>query len=139
MPRTTIAQSCTLYSRLPIAHNVIVLPQIATTVGIAKDSINVLMEGTPAGIHIKDIHESLMKVGMRFLTSFIFQRSIYVFSFLWKIEGVEDVVDIHVWSLTIGQVALSVHLNTNSGNQHLVLKEAQKVGEHIVSKFLYSI
>uniref|UniRef100_A0A7S0BSU3 Cation efflux protein cytoplasmic domain-containing protein n=1 Tax=Rhodosorus marinus TaxID=101924 RepID=A0A7S0BSU3_9RHOD len=74
-----------------------------TTMGVAKDSINVLMEGTPNGLNMAKIYDSLIKV-----------------------EGVVGVADLHVWSLTIGQPAMSVHLNTFLKDQHPVLKGAQK-------------
>ncbi|KAJ8902450.1 hypothetical protein NDN08_006855 [Rhodosorus marinus] len=77
---------------------------IGTTMGVAKDSINVLMEGTPNGLNLGKIYDSLMKV-----------------------KGVVGVADLHVWSLTVGQPAMSVHLNTCLKDQHPVLKGAQKV------------
>mmetsp|Transcript_26515 Transcript_26515/g.103312 ORF Transcript_26515/g.103312 Transcript_26515/m.103312 type:complete len:369 (-) Transcript_26515:126-1232(-) len=87
----------------PICTIQFVFLVIGTTMGVAKDSINVLMEGTPSGLDLGKIYDSLMKV-----------------------EGVVGVADLHVWSLTLGQPAMSVHLNTFLKDQHPVLKGAQK-------------
>mmetsp|Transcript_11640 Transcript_11640/g.21069 ORF Transcript_11640/g.21069 Transcript_11640/m.21069 type:complete len:367 (+) Transcript_11640:124-1224(+) len=76
-----------------------------TTWPLVKDTVNVLMEGIPKGVHLQDIINSLGKV-----------------------QGVLDVQDLHVWSLTLGGApALSVHVNTRESEQHYVLKRVQKL------------
>ena len=40
---------------------------------------------------------------------------------LLSLEGVIDVHDIHVWSLSIGKVSMSCHLTTNEPQKSLVL------------------
>lgn len=56
------------------------------TWGLLKESVGVLIEGTPADVDIAALRDSLT-----------------------RIEGVADVHDLHVWSLTSGMNAMSVH------------------------------
>jgi cobalt-zinc-cadmium efflux system protein len=53
---------------------------------LLKDAIGVLLEGTPSDVNIEKLREGLN-----------------------GIEGVADVHDLHVWSLTSGVNAMSVH------------------------------
>lgn len=55
--------------------------------GVLSHSVHVLMEGTPHGIERQDIIESLR-----------------------RISGVEDVHDVHCWTITSGMNAFSCHL-----------------------------
>ena len=59
------------------------------------------MEAAPKNIRVKDIEADLM-----------------------DLKGVDDVHDIHVWSLSIGKVALSAHIT--SENPLATLKRATK-------------
>lgn len=54
---------------------------------VTKDAIHVLMEGTPANVNINDIIKMMKRV-----------------------KGVIDIHDLHVWSITSGQNALSCHI-----------------------------
>ena len=74
-----------------------------TTVGLFKELLGILMEGTPQGINFVEVMDSLH-----------------------AIEGVESVHDLHIWSLTAENVVLSVHLVADTKQCH-ILKEAQKV------------
>ncbi|RLN96839.1 hypothetical protein BBJ28_00016683 [Nothophytophthora sp. Chile5] len=60
---------------------------LSTTVGIIRDGIHVLMEGTPNGIHAIEIED-----GLRACASVV------------------AVHDLHIWSLSAGLPSLSVHL-----------------------------
>ncbi|KAL3658034.1 hypothetical protein V7S43_017076 [Phytophthora oleae] len=71
----------------PIATFVFSILVLGTTIGIVRDSIHVLMEGTPDGIHADEIER-----GLRHCAS------------------VEAVHDLHIWSLSAGLPSLSVHL-----------------------------
>src|SRR5579875_415595 len=55
--------------------------------GIVRETLNILLEGTPRGISLGDIREALT-----------------------AIEGVEDVHDLHVWSLGSNSRALASHI-----------------------------
>lgn len=54
---------------------------------LIKESVNVLLEGTPAHINLKAVEETILAT-----------------------ENVEDVHDLHVWTITSGMEALSVHI-----------------------------
>lgn len=71
----------------PIATFVFSILVMATTYQLMVDSVNVLMEGTPEGLDIDKLTADLK-----------------------KLDGVFDVHDLHVWSMSVGKLALSVHL-----------------------------
>jgi cobalt-zinc-cadmium efflux system protein len=54
---------------------------------LIKESVNVLLEGTPAHINLKAVEDAIRRT-----------------------ENVEDVHDLHVWTITSGMEALSVHI-----------------------------
>jgi len=74
---------------------------VFTTVPITRDCIKVLMEATPENMKMDDIVNDLM-----------------------DLKGVEEVHDVHVWSLSMGKVALSAHIT--SENPLATLKRATK-------------
>ena len=65
------------------------------TWALLKDAFGVLIEGTPADVDLPKLRESLT-----------------------KIEGVADIHDLHVWSLTSGVNAMSVHAVLENDNEH---------------------
>ena len=62
---------------------------------LLKDAVGVLIEGTPADVDLEKLRESLGKV-----------------------EGVADTHDLHVWSLTSGVNAMSVHAVLINDDEH---------------------
>ena len=60
--------------------------------------ITVLMEGSPLEFDVEDLEKNLM-----------------------SLEGVIEVHDIHVWSLSIGKISMSCHLTTNEPQKSLIL------------------
>ncbi len=65
------------------------------TWALLKDAVGVLLEGTPSDVNMTKLRESLSKT-----------------------EGVAGVHDLHVWSLTSGVNALSVHAVLAEGAEH---------------------
>ena len=65
------------------------------TWALLKDAVGVLLEGTPTDVNIASLRDGLS-----------------------EIEGVEEVHDLHVWSLTSGVNALSVHAVLAEGAEH---------------------
>lgn len=65
------------------------------TWALLKDAVGVLLEGTPSDVNIASLREKLS-----------------------KLEGVADIHDLHVWSLTSGVNALSVHAVLARGFEH---------------------
>ncbi len=62
---------------------------------LLRDAVGVLLEGTPSDVNIASLRESLA-----------------------SIEGVAEIHDLHVWSLTSGVNALSVHAVLAEGAEH---------------------
>ena len=65
------------------------------TWALLKDAVAVLLEGTPSDVNIAALRERLS-----------------------KLEGVAEIHDLHVWSLTSGVNALSVHAVLAEGAEH---------------------
>lgn len=59
---------------------------------LLKDAVGVLLEGTPSDVNIASLKETVL-----------------------KIEGVIDLHDLHVWSLTSGMNAMSAHVAIKEG------------------------
>ncbi|XP_020611499.1 zinc transporter 2-like [Orbicella faveolata] len=76
----------------PICTFLFSLLVLITTLNILKETIHVLMEGTP-----KDIKYNNVKVSLE------------------SIEGVVAAHSLHIWSLTVNKAALSVHLAIEQG------------------------
>jgi cobalt-zinc-cadmium efflux system protein len=68
---------------------------------LIRESTNVLLEGTPAHINLAAVEESILRT-----------------------EGVDDVHDLHIWTITSGREALSAHvIHAYSISQSELLKE----------------
>ena len=65
------------------------------TWSLLKDAVGVLLEGTPSDVNIANLRESVA-----------------------QLEGVAGVHDLHVWSLTSGVNAMSVHAVLEDGAEH---------------------
>lgn len=57
-----------------------------SSVGVLRESSHILLEGRPLGVHVEDVARSMLTVG-----------------------GVQEVHDVHLWSLGGGHNALSLH------------------------------
>eukprot|EP01022_Parablepharisma_sp_SALTPOND_P001360 TRINITY_DN106186_c0_g1_i1.p1 TRINITY_DN106186_c0_g1~~TRINITY_DN106186_c0_g1_i1.p1 ORF type:complete len:417 (+),score=10.90 TRINITY_DN106186_c0_g1_i1:59-1252(+) len=77
----------------PICTFIFSVIVLFTTIPIVKDCMVVLMEGSPHDIDTDKIMGDIS-----------------------RIEGVEDPHDLHVWSLSMGKPALSVHLRSKHPN-----------------------
>ncbi|MDB5084077.1 MAG: cation diffusion facilitator family transporter [Bacilli bacterium] len=71
----------------PILSVLISLLILFGAVGIVRQTVNILMEATPKGIEIQQVAEKIRTV-----------------------QGVFDVHDLHVWSISSGKHALSCHI-----------------------------
>jgi cobalt-zinc-cadmium efflux system protein len=83
------------------------------TWALLKDAVGVLIEGTPADVDLAKLRESLE-----------------------KIEGVTSVHDLHIWSLTSGVNAMSVHAVLTNDDQHDAV--LARVHEHCTKNFKIS-
>ncbi|MGQ9718375.1 MAG: cation diffusion facilitator family transporter [Nitrososphaerales archaeon] len=85
-----------------VATGLIMVPSIYRLV---KGSLNILLEGAPEHISPKEVESSLL-----------------------GIEGVKEVHDMHVWTITSGIHSVSVHIITDRPEEwSYILEEARKV------------
>lgn len=75
-------------SVIAVAIGLWVLPR---TWVLLKDSLNILLEGVPAGIDLKAVAEAINQM-----------------------PGIRDVHDLHVWAITSGAPSLTAHVVTDS-------------------------
>lgn len=71
----------------PICTFIFSVLVLITTISILRDTMNVLMEGTPKGLDFNEVRDAL-----------------------YSIPGVVEVHNLRMWSLTISKTACSVHL-----------------------------
>lgn len=76
-----------IYAIDPILSVLIALLIAAGAWRLVKQTVNILLEGTPKEIHLTDVEKAIRTV-----------------------PGVKDVHDLHVWSITDGRNALSCHV-----------------------------
>lgn len=89
----------------PVASLIVAVLISISGYRVTKDSLHILMEGTPNHIALQDVKLSLE-----------------------KIDHVEEVHDLHIWSITSGMFLLSCHIAINEKGHHdEVLEQAQKI------------
>ncbi|WP_240375127.1 cation diffusion facilitator family transporter [Bacillus piscicola] len=76
----------------PLASVIVAVLVLISGWRVSKDAIHVLMEGTPENVDTKEIVQTMEEV-----------------------KGVLGIHDLHVWSITSGQNALSCHAVVNGG------------------------
>jgi len=96
----------------PIASVLMCLLIVYSSWRLIRESVNILLEGTPSHINVRSVVESMERV-----------------------PGVIDVHDLHVWTITSGKEALSAHVTiepTASHKQALeMLQEGLRAGFNI--------
>src|SRR5918998_6156636 len=75
------------YEADPLFSFIISLLIVWSSWNLIRESTNVLLEGTPAHINIAAVEETILQT-----------------------EGVQDVHDLHIWTITSGREALSAHV-----------------------------
>jgi cobalt-zinc-cadmium efflux system protein len=75
------------YAADPLFSFIISLLIVWSSWNLIRESTNVLLEGTPAHINLRAVEEAILET-----------------------EGVENVHDLHVWTITSGRDALSAHV-----------------------------
>lgn len=71
----------------PIVTILVALLMLVSSWSLVKEAIAILMESTPAGVKPEKIHRDLA-----------------------ALEGVSEVHDLHIWTVSSGRLAMSVHL-----------------------------
>jgi len=77
---------------------------MSTSYQLIGSTLNVLMEGTPPSIRLKDVCTAL-----------------------GRIPGVDAIGDLHAWSIGMNEVALSVHISTSTPENHGLLKDIESL------------
>ncbi|OGT44346.1 MAG: cation transporter [Gammaproteobacteria bacterium RIFCSPHIGHO2_12_FULL_40_19] len=81
---------------------------IASSFRLLRESMRILMEGVPVHINLEAVSDALTKV-----------------------DGVLEIHDLHIWTLSSGSVALSAHINIHEISEwESVLKRLTKKLEH---------
>lgn len=89
------------YAADPLFSVVIGLLIVWSSWNLIRESTNVLLEGTPAHINLAAVEDTILQT-----------------------EGVDDVHDLHVWTITSGREALSAHvIHQESISQVVLLQE----------------
>lgn len=78
----------------PIASLVIGLLIVPRTWGLLREAVDVLLEATPRGMRLAEVRQHLLRA-----------------------EGVEDVHDLHAWTITSGMRVVSAHVVLAEGAQ----------------------
>jgi len=71
---------------------------------LLKEAINILLEGVPEGVDIKNIKTAILSV-----------------------DGILEVHDLHIWAITNDKISLTAHLVTPIGNEEGIRAGVQKV------------
>lgn len=91
----------------PIISVIVALLILKSAWGIIKHTIHILMEGTPVTVNAKDVENSLL-----------------------QINGVRDIHDLHIWTITSGLDSLSCHvLIEDDKDEQDVLQQAISIIE----------
>ncbi|MEC2077774.1 cation diffusion facilitator family transporter [Metabacillus fastidiosus] len=85
----------------PLASVIVAILVLRSGYFVTKASIHVLMEGTPQNVDVDDVIQTIEKT-----------------------EGVQNIHDLHVWSITSGLNALSCHAVVDN---HLTIKESERL------------
>ena len=86
----------------PICTFVFSIIVLFTTVGVARDCIECIMEAVPKGVDVAKLEEDIR-----------------------KLPSLVDLHDLHVWALTQGKISLSAHIS--SDNPTKTLSEVNKL------------
>ena len=92
------------YAADPLFSVIIGLLIVWSSWNLIRESTNVLLEGTPAHINLAAVEDAILQT-----------------------KGVDDVHDLHVWTITSGREALSAHvIHQESVSQVVLLQELRK-------------
>ena len=95
----------------PLASIIVGILVLFSGFRVTKDSLHILMEGTPKGVKVEEIIDTMKKV-----------------------PGIISIHDLHVWTITSGQNALSCHAVVD-GN--LPVKDCQQILRDIEHRLLH--
>lgn len=96
----------------PLVSIVFALLVLWSSWGILKESTRILLEGTPLGMDLSAVTESIR-----------------------GIAGVQDIHDLHVWTISSGMIAGSCHLLVSPNHHTTADHVRQAVAEHLKHSF----
>jgi cobalt-zinc-cadmium efflux system protein len=89
----------------PILSLVIAMLILASTIGLLREALHVLMEGVPHSVKLDEVGRLIA-----------------------RIDGVRSVHDLHIWHISLGRVALSAHLDiAELSRWPAVLEQARQI------------
>jgi cobalt-zinc-cadmium efflux system protein len=88
----------------PIVSVIIAILVIASSFRLILDTAHVILEGAPLHLDTDEIRKSIASIKL-----------------------IQEVHDLHVWSITSGMVCLSVHVVADSGSRHDILCEIRNM------------
>jgi cobalt-zinc-cadmium efflux system protein len=89
----------------PLLSIAIAILILISTLRLLREALHVLMEGVPAGIRLPEVGAALA-----------------------RLPGVKSVHDLHVWSISSGQLALSAHVDVDELRQWpVILEQARRL------------
>jgi cobalt-zinc-cadmium efflux system protein len=92
----------------PVFSVVISILIIYSSWRLVADAVNILLEGTPSHINIAAVEEAMRTVA-----------------------GVREVHDLHIWTITSGRHAVTVHVVVNdAGESYRILRELRELLAH---------
>lgn len=86
----------------PIVTILVAILMLVSSWSLVKEAIAILMESTPAGMHPEKIHNDLA-----------------------ALDGVSEVHDLHIWTVSSGRLAMSVHLVAEDSRK--ILESANEI------------
>jgi cobalt-zinc-cadmium efflux system protein len=93
------------YAADPLISFLVALLILYSSWRLVKDSVDILLEGTPAHIDLGTVHDALNSVG-----------------------GVESIHDLHIWTLTSGVHAMSCHVVVcGTDDRHQILERLSNI------------
>jgi len=84
----------------PVISLVIAAVVLASSWGLARDSVSLALDGVPRGIALAEVRD-----------------------YLGQLDGVTEVHDLHVWAMSTNETALTAHLVRPCGSDDLFLRE----------------
>jgi len=90
----------------PLVTIVFSLLMFVSSWSLISEAVEVLMESTPRGVDVDAVHEGLS-----------------------KIAGVQEVHDLHIWAVSSGRLAMSVHLVSTAAPEQLMAEATRLLEE----------
>ncbi|MDX1765097.1 MAG: cation diffusion facilitator family transporter [bacterium] len=88
----------------PLVSVLIALVILVWSVGLIRESVNILLESVPRGIKLKEVKQAVM-----------------------EIEAVREIHDVHIWQITSKMYAMTAHV----GIENVPIQETKEILEHI--------